>query len=89
MGRMSVLYRILPDSPGKDAIDQIVDKLSLLSKDLGLDLKDYKIEPFAYGLYELKVLFIVDEEGGVDRLEEMLKSLEGVASIENIGMNRL
>ncbi|NIQ07855.1 MAG: elongation factor 1-beta, partial [Candidatus Korarchaeota archaeon] len=44
----------------------------------GMQLRNYKKEPLAFGLYFIKGEFIVeDKEGQMDSLEDALRSIEG------------
>ncbi|MHA1835705.1 MAG: elongation factor 1-beta, partial [Candidatus Odinarchaeia archaeon] len=44
---------------------------------------DSKIEPFAFGLNQLKMSFLMeDSEGGTEALEEFIKSVKGVGEVE-------
>ena len=49
----------------------------------------FEEDPIGFGLNALKVTFVMDEEGGsTDKLEEDLKSIEGITSVEVIDMRR-
>ena len=46
-------------------------------------------EPIAFGLKALKITFVMDEDkGSTDPLEETLKNLDGVNSVETIDVRR-
>jgi len=46
-------------------------------------------EPVAFGLVALKLTFVVDEKkGGLDPLEDLLRNMEGVNSVEVVDVRR-
>ncbi len=91
MAKMGLMYKINPEKPGDQYANELVEKIRDVAKKLGGELKDYKLEPLAFGLYTLTVLVAVDEEkeSFPDEFEATIKKLDGVSSIENVGMTRL
>ena len=48
-----------------------------------------EVEDIAFGLKALKITFVMDESiGSADALEEQLKEIEGVKSVETIDVRR-
>jgi len=46
-------------------------------------------EPIAFGLRALKLTFVMDEsKGGLDPLEDILRNLEGVQSVQVVDVRR-
>lgn len=46
-------------------------------------------EPIAFGLKALKIIFVMDEsKGSTDSLEESIKNIEGVNSVEAVDVRR-
>ncbi len=84
-------YKIMPSEPGEEFASKIVSSIQNSVKSLNATLRDYKIEPLAFGLYTIKVLFTVPEEDNrvIDSLENILRNISGVSSIEVVGMTRL
>jgi elongation factor 1-beta len=55
----------------------------------GMELKAHAKEPIAFGLNAIVGDFLLDDEQGqMDRLEESIKSIEGVGEIEVINISR-
>jgi len=90
MGRINIIYKIMPHDIGREAVNDIVNKVSELCNNMHIKLHDYKIEPVAFGLFSLKILVSIPEEKGdiMNILEENMRKLEGIKSIEVVGMSR-
>jgi len=88
MARVVITLNIMPESPDVD----LGEVLSAAKK----DLEKFKAvfmrveeEPVAFGLKALKLTFSVDEKGGdTEPLEEKIKTIEGVQSVEVISASR-
>ena len=89
MARVVVTLKIMPESPETD--------LSGIEKQAKAKIADFsqnnetKIEqePIAFGLKALKITFVMDEsKGSTDALEENIKRIEGVNSVEAIDVRR-
>lgn len=87
MAENVVIVELIPDDANvnmDEIINKIRDKLPAQA-----ELKDYKIEPFVFGLKKIKAMIIVQEkEGAVSEIEEILNSIEGV-SVEIQSITRL
>ena len=54
-----------------------------------MELKAHATEPIAFGLNAIIGDFLIDdEEGQMDKLEDSIKSIEGVGQIEVINISR-
>lgn len=84
MSEVMIIFRILP-------VDSETDLSKVESAVRGLvDVKRAETEPLAFGLKSLKLtVFIMDAEGESDRVEEKIRSVEGVGEIEVLEMSRL
>ncbi len=79
MAENAVLVELVPDDAEVD-MDSIVEKIRE-KLPAGTELKDYKLEPFVFGLKKLRVMIIVPEkEGMISEIEEILNSIEGVSA---------
>ncbi|MCD6476734.1 MAG: elongation factor 1-beta [Candidatus Aenigmarchaeota archaeon] len=77
MGDVGIEIKIMASSPEID-LEQIKNKISEK-----LNVQDYRIEPLAFGLKALIVLIVVpDKSGKMDEIENTIKSIEGVESVE-------
>lgn len=85
MGKVLAILRVMPESA-----DVNMEALKREVRTKVPQVKDMKEEPIAFGLKALKLAVVVgDEEGGTDAIEAKVSSLEGVASVEIVDMDRL
>ena len=89
MADVIITLKIMPESPEVDMED--------LSKKSQEKIKDFcqetefksEIEPVAFGLKALKLIFVMDEaKGNTEPLEEEIKKIEGVNSVEVVDVRR-
>ncbi len=83
MGEVIVVYRVLPDG--------VEVNLEELENKIKETIEPQRVEkvPVAFGLSALHVYKLVpDEEGAADKIEQKLKSLEGVSEVEVIEVSR-
>ena len=89
MARVVVTLKIMPESPEID-----LSKIEAKAKTKIVDFsqsKEMKIEqePIAFGLKALKITFVMDEsKGSTDALEEHIKNVSGVNSVEVVDVRR-
>jgi len=78
MGKVLVIYNIKPESPDTDieAVQEEVKKVEFFDK--------LEVKPFMFGMSLISASFIIPDqtEGGTDSVEEKLKGVPGVQSIE-------
>ena len=85
---MLLTVKIMPESPETD-LQEIRNKAKEVSKEFGADLLDKDvIEPVAFGLNALKLMFILDESKGSEGLTDLLSVIENVNSAEVVDMRR-
>ena len=88
MAKMFITIKIMPDDPERD-LQEMRIKTKEVSDNFGAELLDKdEIEPVAFGLKALKLVFYLDENKGSDDLANEIASIEGVSSAEVIDMRR-
>jgi|TARA_B100001971_G_C18142200_1_gene510993 elongation factor 1-beta len=89
MAQVVVTLKIMPASPEAD--------LSLIQTKAEEEIKAFsgeteikaEIEPIAFGLKALKLLFVMDEDkGSTEELENNIKNIESVNSAETVDVRR-
>lgn len=76
MGMVAATFRVMPEKPG-DA-KRIVDEIRAR-----VDAKEIKEIPVGFGITLIEVLLVFDDEAGIGSVEEKLRSIKGVASVES------
>ncbi len=87
MGIVAVKIKVMPDSPETD-IKEIEEKVRETLKKADCGNPKIEIQPIAFGLKALIVLFGWPEEKELEKLEEEMKKIKGVGSVEVIDMRR-
>ena len=89
MAQMIITMKLMPESPDTDLEDlksKIKEKVIAFA---GEGEMRFEEAPIGFGLSAVNVTFVMDESGeSIDKLEEDLKQLEGVASLEVTDMRR-
>lgn len=84
-----VTMKIMPISPEIDLKvleEKALEKIKTYTE---IDNNKVEIEPLAFGLKAIKILFVMDEaKGSTDSLEEDVSSIEGVNSVEITDVRR-
>lgn len=83
MGEVIVSFKIMPES--------IETNLEKLEEKIKKEISPQKIEkePIAFGLFALKVTKLIPEESGeLEKVENRIKSLEGVGEVEVVEISR-
>jgi len=88
MARIIVTVKIMPT--GVDVnFEDIEKKASLLIGEFGGEVGKSELEPVAFGLKALNLMFIMDEDkGSTETLEEDISKIEGVESVEVTDVRR-
>lgn len=88
MAQAIVTIKIMPDSPEVD-LEKVKESVEKELLSFETELGKYEIQPVAFGLKALIVYFVVDEsKGSVDPIEEALKKIDGVNSVEVTDVRR-
>lgn len=84
MGDVVVLFKVMPDDTETD-LDALKDDIQDV-----VDIDGMEEEEVAFGLKAVKVSTIIeDAEGGPDEVQDTLRDIDGVRSVEIEDMNRL
>ncbi|MDP6600516.1 MAG: elongation factor 1-beta [Candidatus Woesearchaeota archaeon] len=89
MAQVVVTLKIMPESPEVD-LGNIEGEAKTKIIDFS-QTKEIKTEqePIAFGLKALKIIFVMDEsKGSTDSLEESIKTISGVNSVETVDVRR-
>jgi len=88
MAKMFVTVKIMPESTDVD-FSNVRSEAKLIAESFGAELLDKDvIEPIAFGLKALKLMFMLDESLGSDDLAGKIANIEGVSSAEVCDMRR-
>ena len=81
MGEVALKYRLMPESPDSDT-NAIVNSISgVLPEDASLGA--HEIKPFAFGLNAIMIVIMgIDREGFATEVEDALKNVPEVQSVE-------
>ena len=89
MASVVITFRIMPQNPKTD-----LSKIEAQAKKEIIDFcsaKEFKtdIEPIAFGLKALKIIFVMDEsKGSTEALENKISQIDEVESVEVIDVRR-
>lgn len=82
MAKVVVTMKIMPQSPEID-LSSIEDKISFVIRSFEGSSISFEKQPIGFGLVALILKFSIDEaKGGTDEIENKLKEISGVQSVE-------
>ena len=88
MASVVVTLKIMPESPDTD-LDKIKEQAKKEIAAFGGDVGKEEIKPVAFGLKEILLYFVMDEsKGGTDKLEDKVRTISGVVSVEVTDVRR-
>ena len=91
MGDAIVTLKLMPESPNVDMDKVIEEAKKIISAFTEEDPEQIKFEkePIAFGLYSLKIMFVMNEEKGLpDSLTNNLEKIDGVTTAEVLDFRR-
>ncbi len=87
MGTVLITLKIMPESP-----DSNLEEIKSISKDIiekgKGKLENINEEPIAFGLKAVIISFALDESLELESIEEALKKVQNVSSVQVIDMRR-
>lgn len=88
MASVIVTFRVMPESPDTN-IKKIEEDAVKLVKEFGAMSVKTDVQPFAFGLKALTILFVINEaKGDTEELEKKMLTLEGVQGVEVTDVRR-
>jgi len=87
MGVAAVKIKIMPNSPEIDIKEIEQDVRDLIEKQ-GVKNPQFEIQPIAFGLNAIIVMFGWPEEKELEELEEKLRKIKNVSSVQLIDIRR-
>lgn len=89
MAQVVATLKIMPESPETDLNSIEAKAKEKIAEFSGNTETRSEQEPIAFGLKALKITFVMDEsKGSPDSLEEDIRSIEGVNSVETVDVRR-
>lgn len=89
MANVVITIKIMPESPEVDMADLQKNILQKVKEHGAHGDTKVTIEPVAFGLKALVVIFVMDEKlGGTDKLEENICTIHGVESCQTTDVRR-
>jgi len=89
MAQVVVTIKIMPESPEVDLVSMQNDAETKIKEFSQTDEVKTEIEPIAFGLKAIKITFVMEESiGSTDPLEEDIKNISGVNSVETVDVRR-
>ena len=89
MGMAVVTLKIMPTSPEVNLSEIEIKAKAKIADFAGMGETKTEIEPIAFGLKALKIIFVMDEsKGGTDALEEDIMTIENVQSVNVTDVRR-
>ncbi len=88
MAQAGVTLNVRPEADADKAkvIDAVKDKIKEIYGDVG-EIRQSE-EPLAFGIVDLKFIWIIDENMGTDKIAEELSAREDIASAQIVDFRR-
>jgi elongation factor 1-beta len=89
MANAIITLKIMPESPEEDLDFIEAEAKKRIAVFAGEGETKTEIEPIAFGLKAVKIIFVADEKkGGTDLLEAEISTIKGVNSVELVDVRR-
>ena len=89
MAQVVITLKIMPESPDVDLFRIQREAESLIVDFAGKGKIKAEIEPVAFGLKAIKLIFVSDEnKSNLEPLEESIKNIDGVESVNVVDVRR-
>lgn len=89
MANVIITIKIMPESPEIDLAALEGQVKNVISGIVGESETKSELEPVAFGLKALKIIFVMDEsKGSTDEMENKIKEIQGVNSVEVVDVRR-
>ena len=89
MAKVLVITKVYPDSVERN-LEELLEQIKKVLPE-EYEVMQYQKVPVAFGLNLLKLYIAIPEEteGGTEKLEELLKGVEGVSEVEIEAVHRM
>lgn len=88
MANVVVTFKVMMESTEVN-VDSVKDIIADRIQELGGEVGRLDVEPIAFGLNSVVVVFIWDEnKGDTEKLEEEVKKIEGVSNVDVVDVRR-
>ena len=87
MSIVAVKIKVMPESPDTD-LKEVEENVGNLLEENGVKNPHFTVEPIAFGLKALIVMFGWPEDSEIENLENKLRNIDSVSSIEILDMRR-
>jgi len=87
MADMILTFRIMPEDPETN-LEKVYTEFKEYVEKEGGKTGEPKIQEIAFGLKSLEISFAIDEKKGTEMFEDVARNIDGVGSIEVIGITR-
>ena len=88
MAQVVITLKVMPVSPEAD-LAKIEEVAKKLISEHGAEVGKVEIEPVAFGLKAVNLIFVMDEsKGSTDELEEKVQAIDQVQSVEVTDVGR-
>ena len=88
MADVIITFQVMPESPEED-LKVLEEKAKIEIENFGGEVGKVEIEPVAFGLKAVNIVFVMDEsKGATDDLEELISEIKGIQSVRVIDVRR-